>query len=200
MLKVGLTGGIGSGKSSVARRLAAHGALVIDADAIAREVVEPGTPALAEIVAEFGDQVLTPEGRLDRARLGEIVFADETKLARLNAIVHPRVEERTQELMAQAKEGTIVVYDVPLLVENNLADQYDVVIVVDVPVHTQVERVTANRGMPEEQVRARINAQASREQRRAVADIIIDNSGTEEELDARVAEVWEELQRRLHSR
>ncbi len=103
MLKVGLTGGIGSGKSSVARRLAAHGALVIDADAIAREVVEPGTPALAEIVAEFGDQVLTPEGRLDRARLGEIVFADETKLARLNAIVHPRVGERTQELMAQAK-------------------------------------------------------------------------------------------------
>ncbi|GAA3976591.1 dephospho-CoA kinase [Thermobifida alba] len=197
MLKVGLTGGIGSGKSSVARRLAEYGALVIDADAIAREVVEPGTEALAEIVAEFGEQVLTPEGRLDRPKLGEIVFADEARLARLNAIVHPRVGQRTQELMERAEEGTVVVYDVPLLVENGLADLYDVVVVVDVPVRTQVERVTATRGMPEEQVRARIRAQATREQRRAVADILIDNSGSEQELDVRVAEVWEELQRRL---
>ncbi|UPT23292.1 dephospho-CoA kinase [Thermobifida alba] len=194
---MGLTGGIGSGKSSVARRLAEYGALVIDADAIAREVVEPGTEALAEIVAEFGEQVLTPEGRLDRPKLGEIVFADEARLARLNAIVHPRVGQRTQELMERAEEGTVVVYDVPLLVENGLADLYDVVVVVDVPVRTQVERVTATRGMPEEQVRARIRAQATREQRRAVADILIDNSGSEQELDVRVAEVWEELQRRL---
>ncbi len=199
MLKVGLTGGIGSGKSSVARRLAEYGALVIDADAIAREVVEPGTDALAEIVAEFGEQVLTPDGRLDRPKLGEIVFADEDRLARLNAIVHPRVGQRTQELMERAEEGTVVVYDVPLLVENGLADLYDVVVVVDVPVRTQVERVTATRGMPEEQVRARIRAQATREQRRAVADILIDNSGSEQELDARVAEVWEELQRRLRT-
>ncbi|WP_198156421.1 dephospho-CoA kinase [Thermobifida cellulosilytica] len=196
MLTVGLTGGIGSGKSSVARRLAEYGALVIDADAVAREVVEPGTPALAEIVAEFGEQVLTPDGRLDRPKLGAIVFADEAKLARLNEIVHPRVGQRTQELMERAGEGTIVVYDVPLLVENGLADRYDVVVVVDVPVETQVERVVANRGMPADQVRARIRAQADREQRRAVADIVIDNSGTEQELDARVAEVWQELQRR----
>ncbi|KUP98571.1 dephospho-CoA kinase [Thermobifida cellulosilytica TB100] len=193
---MGLTGGIGSGKSSVARRLAEYGALVIDADAVAREVVEPGTPALAEIVAEFGEQVLTPDGRLDRPKLGAIVFADEAKLARLNEIVHPRVGQRTQELMERAGEGTIVVYDVPLLVENGLADRYDVVVVVDVPVETQVERVVANRGMPADQVRARIRAQADREQRRAVADIVIDNSGTEQELDARVAEVWQELQRR----
>jgi len=196
MLTVGLTGGIGSGKSSVARRLAEYGALVIDADAVAREVVEPGTPALAEIVAEFGEQVLTPDGRLDRPKLGAIVFADEAKLSRLNEIVHPRVGQRTQELMERAGEGTIVVYDVPLLVENGLADRYDVVVVVDVPVETQVERVVANRGMPADQVRARIRAQADREQRRAVADIVIDNSGTEQELDARVAEVWQELQRR----
>ncbi|MEY9212896.1 dephospho-CoA kinase [Thermobifida halotolerans] len=196
MLKVGLTGGIGSGKSSVARRLAERGALVIDADAIAREVVEPGTPALAEIVAEFGEQVLTPDGALDRPRLGETVFADEAKLARLNAIVHPRVGERTRELTERAGEGTIVVYDVPLLVENGLADLYDVVVVVDTPVETQVERVVANRGMPEEQVRARIRAQADREERRSVADIVVDNSGSEQDLDARVAEVWAELQRR----
>ncbi|MDA8369868.1 MAG: dephospho-CoA kinase [Nocardiopsaceae bacterium] len=200
MLKVGLTGGIGSGKSSVARRLSERGALVIDADAIAREVVEPGTSGLAEIVAEFSEDVLTPEGALDRPRLGEIVFADEAKLARLNAIVHPRVGARTEELMRRADEGTIVVYDVPLLVENGLTELYDLVIVVDTPVETQVERVVANRGMPEDQVRARIKVQATRKERLAAADFVIDNSGSPKALDARVAEVWAELKRRAATR
>ncbi|TDQ48546.1 dephospho-CoA kinase [Actinorugispora endophytica] len=196
MLKVGLTGGIGAGKSAVSRRLAELGALVIDADRIARDVVEPGTPALAEIVAEFGGKVLTAEGALDRPRLGEIVFADEAALAALNAIVHPRVGERTRELTDRAADDAIVVYDVPLLVENGLAGLYDAVVVVDVPVEVQVERVTADRGMPEEQVRARIRAQATREERLAAADVVVDNSGTEADLDARVAEVWAELERR----
>ncbi|GAB3205981.1 dephospho-CoA kinase [Marinactinospora thermotolerans] len=199
MLRVGLTGGIGSGKSEVARRLAERGAVVIDADRIAREVVEPGTDGLAEVVAEFGEGVLTPEGRLDRPRLGEIVFADEDRLARLNAIVHPRVAARTEELMAAAPRDAVVVYDVPLLVENGLADLYDVVVVVDAPVETRIERVVTNRGMPEEQARARVRAQASREQRLAVADLVIDNSGGVAELEERVARVWEELRRRAET-
>ncbi|WP_181874265.1 dephospho-CoA kinase [Marinitenerispora sediminis] len=190
MLRVGLTGGIGSGKTEVARRLAERGAVVIDADRLAREVVEPGTAGLAAVVAEFGADVLAPDGRLDRARLGEIVFADADRLARLNAIVHPRVAERTAELMAAAPEDAIVVYDVPLLVENDLGREYDVVVVVDAPDDLRVGRVVANRGMGEEQARARIRAQASREERLAAADVVVDNSGTVADLDARVAEVW----------
>ena len=195
MLKVGLTGGIGSGKSAVAAELAAHGAVVIDADAIAREVVEPGTPGLAAVVDEFGEEVLTPEGRLDRARLGEIVFADEERLARLNAIVHPLVGERSARLMEEAEaSGTkVVVYDVPLLVENDLGSLYDVVVVVDAPDEVRVERVATGRGMPRDQVWARIRAQADRKTRLAAADLVIDNSGTFEELRKRVAEVWREL-------
>ncbi|RCV51666.1 dephospho-CoA kinase [Marinitenerispora sediminis] len=187
---MGLTGGIGSGKTEVARRLAERGAVVIDADRLAREVVEPGTAGLAAVVAEFGADVLAPDGRLDRARLGEIVFADADRLARLNAIVHPRVAERTAELMAAAPEDAIVVYDVPLLVENDLGREYDVVVVVDAPDDLRVGRVVANRGMGEEQARARIRAQASREERLAAADVVVDNSGTVADLDARVAEVW----------
>ncbi|WP_116245242.1 dephospho-CoA kinase [Nocardiopsis sp. FIRDI 009] len=195
MLTVGLTGGIGSGKSAVSAELERLGATVIDADAIAREVVEPGTEGLAEVVEEFGEEVLTPEGRLDRARLGEIVFADEERLARLNAIVHPRVGERSAELMERARESgaRVVVYDVPLLVENDLGSLYDVVVVVDAPDETRVERVAADRGMPREQVWARIRAQADREARLAAADLVVDNSGTREELSARVAELWKEL-------
>jgi dephospho-CoA kinase len=195
MLKVGLTGGIGSGKSAVSAALSSYGAVVIDADAIAREVVEPGTPGLAEVVAEFGDGVLTPEGRLDRPRLGEIVFADEDRLASLNAIVHPRVAERSGQLMeeALASEAKVVVYDVPLLVENGLESLYDVVVVVDTPDEVRVERVARNRGMPREQVRARIDAQADRATRLASADLVVDNSGTREELAERVAELWREL-------
>lgn len=193
---MGLTGGIGSGKSEVARLLTGHGAVVIDADQIAREVVEPGMPALDEIVAEFGTDVLTTEGTLDRPRLGEIVFADDDRLARLNQIVHPRVGKRTTELMERAPADAVVVYDVPLLVESELQAMYDVVVVVDIPERTQVERVRTNRDMPEEQARSRIRAQATREQRRAVADIVIDNSGSREELRRRVGEVWEQLSKR----
>ena len=198
MLKVGLTGGIGSGKSAVSSALSSYGAVVIDADAIAREVVEPGTPGLAEVVAEFGEGVLTPEGRLDRPRLGEIVFADETRLAGLNAIVHPRVAERSGQLMeeALASDAKVVVYDVPLLVENGLESLYDVVVVVDTPDDIRVERVSRDRGMPREQVRARIDAQADRETRLAAADLVVDNSGTREDLAARVADLWRELLRR----
>ncbi|MBB4931049.1 dephospho-CoA kinase [Lipingzhangella halophila] len=196
MLRVGLTGGIGSGKSEVSRLLSGYGALVIDADQIAREVVEPGTPALAEIAAEFGTGVLTPEGALDRPKLGEIVFADKKRLERLNGIVHPRVGERTAELMEQAPDDAIVVYDVPLLVENGLGSMYDVVVVVDAPEDVQVERVVSNRDMSREQARARVRAQATREQRRAVADIVIDNSGDLENLSRQVVDVWEELRKR----
>ncbi|MEU1898673.1 dephospho-CoA kinase [Nocardiopsis dassonvillei] len=195
MLTVGLTGGIGSGKSAVAAELAAYGATVVDADAIAREVVEPGTPGLEAVVAEFGDRVLTPDGRLDRPRLGEIVFADEASLARLNAIVHPLVGERSAQLMEEAVASgvEVVVYDVPLLVENGLGPLYDVVVVVDAPDEVRVERVTANRGMPREQVEARIRAQADRDTRLAAADLVVDNSGTREELTERVAQLWREL-------
>ncbi|MFD0772683.1 dephospho-CoA kinase [Streptomonospora algeriensis] len=196
MLRVGLTGGIGSGKSAVARRLEGHGALIVDADRISREVVEPGTSGLEEIVAEFGEDVLTEEGRLDRPKLGGIVFSDTAKLAKLNAIVHPRVGARTEELMKGASAEAVVVYDVPLLVENDLGGLYDVVVVVDVPEEEQVARVVHNRGMDPDQVRARIRAQATRERRRAAADIVIDNSGTPEDLDTRVAEVWQQLRTR----
>ncbi|MEV5575094.1 dephospho-CoA kinase [Spirillospora sp. NPDC052269] len=196
MLKVGLTGGIGAGKSEVSRRLAERGAVVIDADRIAREVVEPGTPGLAAVVDEFGPEVLTADGRMDREKVGGIVFADPDRLAALNGIVHPLVGERMQELMDVAPDDAIVVYDVPLLAENNLAAMYDVVIVVDAPVELQVERLLTNRGMTEDAARARIAAQATREQRRAVADHVIDNSGSMDELDARITEIWADLTRR----
>ncbi|MBG6088492.1 dephospho-CoA kinase [Actinomadura viridis] len=196
MLKVGLTGGIGSGKSEVSARLRARGAVIIDADRIAREVVEPGTPGLAAVVAEFGEGVLLPGGGLDRERVGSIVFADRDRLAALNAIVHPLVGERMQELMDAAPAGAIVVYDVPLLAENGLAGMYDVVVVVDVPVEVQLDRLTSRRGMTEEDARARIAAQAAREERRAVADHVIDNSGSLDDLQARVDALWEDLVRR----
>ncbi|WP_017572740.1 dephospho-CoA kinase [Nocardiopsis halotolerans] len=198
MLKVGLTGGIGSGKSAVSAELAAYGATVIDADALAREVVEPGTPGLDAVVAEFGEKVLTPDGRLDRPRLGEIVFADEDSLARLNAIVHPLVGERGDQLMEEAVASgvEVMVYDVPLLVENGLGPLYDVVVVVDAPDEVRVERVSVNRGMPREQVRDRIRAQVDRETRLAAADLVVDNSGTREQLGDRVAQLWRELLKR----
>jgi len=195
-LRVGLTGGIGSGKSEVSARLAARGALIIDADKIAREVVAPGTPGLAAVVAEFGEEVLLPDGSMDREKVGSIVFADAERRAALNAIVHPLVGQRMEELVAAAPRDAIVVYDVPLLVENGLAEMYDVVVVVDVPVQTQIERLTTRRGMSESDARARIAAQASREQRLAVADHVIDNSGTLQELEERVEALWAELTER----
>ncbi|MFC4051572.1 dephospho-CoA kinase [Actinomadura syzygii] len=195
MLKVGLTGGIGSGKSEVSALLRARGAVVIDADRIAREVVEPGTPGLAAVVAEFGEDVLLPSGGLDRERLGRIVFADPERLAALNAIVHPLVGERTEELMAAAPAGAVVVYDVPLLAENGLASMYDEVVVVDAPEEVRLDRLVARRGMTEEDARARMANQASPEERRAVATRLIDNSGTLDDLKKQVDALWESLTR-----
>ena len=199
MLRVGLTGGIGSGKSEVSRRLAGHGAVLIDADVAARKVVEPGSPGLARVAGAFGDGVLRPDGSLNRERLGEIVFADPGLRAKLNEIVHPLVREWMQEAeraAVQADGAAIVVHDVPLLAESRGKAGFDVVIVVDAPPGLQVQRLVSLRGMPEDQARARLAAQASREQRLAVADIVIDNSGSLADLDRRVAEVWAELQRR----
>ncbi|MCK8679080.1 dephospho-CoA kinase [Streptomyces lichenis] len=196
MLKVGLTGGIGAGKSEVSRLLVSYGAVLVDADLIAREVVEPGTPGLAAVVAEFGPEVLTEEGALDRPRLGAVVFADADRLAALNAIVHPLVRDRTAELEAAAGPGAVVVNDVPLLAENGLAPLYDLVIVVDARPETQLDRLVRLRGMTEEDARARMAAQADRGQRLAVADIVIDNDGPREALEPQVRKVWTELAER----
>jgi dephospho-CoA kinase len=200
MLKVGLTGGIGSGKSTVSARLAELGAVVLDADKAARAVVERGTPGLAAITADFGPGVLAADGSLDRARLAEIVFADEAALARLNAITHPLIHEyiraAEEDAVRSGGDGVVLVHDVALLAEWGRAKEFDLVIVVDVPTETQLERLTGQRGMAEEQARARMAAQASREQRLAVADIVIDNSGSREDLDRRVSEVWADLQAR----
>ncbi|MEU6861896.1 dephospho-CoA kinase [Streptomyces sp. NPDC046876] len=193
MLRVGLTGGIGAGKSEVSRLLAGYGAVVVDSDRIAREVVEPGTPGLAAVVEAFGESVLTPEGTLDRPRLGSIVFADQDRLKTLNAIVHPLVRARSAELEAAAGDDAIVVHDVPLLAENGLAPLYDLVVVVDAAPQTQLARLTALRGMPEEEARARMAAQATREQRLAVATLVIDNDGPLEALEPQVRTVWKEL-------
>lgn len=196
MLKVGLTGGIGAGKSEVSRLLVGHGAVLVDADRIAREVVEPGTPGLAAVVEEFGPGILTPQGTLDRPALGAIVFADPDRLAALNAIVHPLVRDRSAELEKAAGQDSVVVHDVPLLTENGLAPLYDLVVVVDAAPETQLDRLVRLRGMTEADARARMAAQATREQRRAVADLVIDNDGPVEELTDRVRAVWAELMRR----
>jgi len=196
VLRVGLTGGIGAGKSEVSARLAAQGAVVIDADAIAREVVEPGTEGLAEVVGAFGPEVLLPDGRLDRPRLGEIVFADPELRGKLNEIVHPRVGARMAELEREAGPASIVVHDVPLIAESGRTDAYDLVVVVDVPPRVQMDRLVRRRGMTREQAEARMAAQASREQRLAIADIVIDNSGSLTELDRQVGDLWSELRRR----
>jgi len=196
VLRVGLTGGIGSGKSEVSKRLAAQGAVIIDADAIARQVVAPGTDGLAEVVEAFGRQILRADGELDRPRLGDIVFADPALRVKLNAIVHPRVGARMAELERDAGPGAIVVHDVPLIAENGMAGGYDLVVVVDVPPRIQVERLVRYRGMTRGQAQARMAAQASREQRLAIAGIVIDNSGSLAELDRQVGDLWAELRRR----
>jgi len=199
MLKVGLTGGIGSGKSEVAKRLSARGALVIDADLIAREVVEPGTAGLARVVATFGDEVVREDGSLNRERLGAIVFSDPDRLAALNAIVHPLVAERVADLQERATGKAIMVYDVPLLAENKLASMYDVVIVVDADDQTRLERLAKYRNMSEEDAKARMAAQATREDRLAIADLVIPNDGSIEDLDAHVDKIWTNLTHRLTS-
>jgi len=196
VLRVGLTGGIGAGKSEVSRRLASYGAVVIDADAVAREVVAPGTPGLAEVAQAFGPQVLRSDGTLDRDRLGELVFADESLRMKLNAIVHPRVGARMAELERQAGDVPVIVHDVPLLAENHLAGGFDEVVVVDVPPRIQAERLARQRGMSRAQAEARMRAQASRAQRLAIASIVVDNSGSLAELDREVGDLWAELRRR----
>ncbi len=196
---VGLTGGIGAGKSVVAARLAAHGALVIDADRLAREVVAPGTGGLAEVIAAFGPEVLGPDGALDRAALGRIVFADPQARQRLEAIVHPRVRARTAELVAGAPAGTVVVNDVPLLVETGIAGTFEVVVVVLASAETRLRRLVQGRGMRPEEARARMAAQASDAQRRAVATYVIDNDGTLDEVNAAVNRLWETLSARASS-
>ncbi|MCQ4081449.1 dephospho-CoA kinase [Streptomyces sp. RB6PN25] len=196
MLSVGLTGGIGSGKSTVSELFASYGALVIDADRIAREVVEFGTPGLAAVVAEFGDDVLRADGTLDRPKLGAIVFGDRARLQALNAIVHPLVGRRSAELEAQAGPDDVVIHDVPLLAENGLAPLYDVVVVVDAAPQTQLDRLVRLRGMDTDEARSRMAAQATREQRLAVADLVIDNDGPLDALEPQVRKVWEQLRER----
>ncbi|WP_405559311.1 dephospho-CoA kinase [Streptomyces canus] len=199
MLKVGLTGGIGAGKSEVSRLLVEHGAVLIDADRIAREVVAPGTPGLAAVVEAFGEDVLAEDGALDRPKLGSIVFADPDRLAVLNSIVHPLVGARSRELESAAAEDAVVVHDVPLLAENALAPLYDLVVVVDASPETQLDRLVRLRGMAEQDARARMAAQATREKRLEIADVVIDNDVPLEELRRRVQEVWGDLVRRARA-
>lgn len=194
MLSIGLTGGIGSGKSTVAARLAELGAVVIDSDRLAREVVEVGTQGLARVTERFGAGVLAPDGSLDRPRLGQLVFSDPAALADLNAIVHPLVRARSDELTVQALAAGVaaVVHDIPLLVENGLAANFDKVVVVETPLELRLQRL-AGRGLDAETARARIAVQATDEQRRAVADLVLDNSGSVADLRSQVDAAWEGL-------
>ncbi len=192
-MRVGLTGGVASGKSSVSGILRELGAVVIDADQLAREVVAKGTPGLERVVEAFGPDVLTADGDLDRPRVGAIVFADEDQRRVLESIVHPLVFERIVALEEAASEDDVVVHDIPLLAESGRADTFDAVIVVDAPTDVQIERMVRDRGWTREEAEARIAAQASREDRRAIATYAIDNTGTLEDLEARVREVWDEL-------
>ena len=192
-MRVGLTGGIASGKSTVAAMLVELGAVLIDGDALARDVVARGTPGLAQVVAEFGSELLTPEGDLDRAALGRIVFSDEAARRRLEAITHPLIFERYAELEASAPPGALVVHDIPLLAESGRADTFDEVIVVDVPAQVQIERMVRDRGWTREEAEARIAAQATRTDRLAIATYVVDNTGTLDELRAQVAAVHARL-------
>lgn len=191
-MQIGLTGGIGAGKTVVARRFAELGALVVDADALARDVVAAGTPGLAAVVAEFGPGVLRPDGELDRPALGRLVFGDEAARARLNTIVHPLVRRRAIELIAAAPPGSVVVQDVPLLVETGQAGRFDLVVVVEAPAEVRTERLARDRGMSADEVRSRMAAQASDAERRAVADVLLVNDGSPDELRAQVDRVWGE--------
>ena len=191
MLRIGLTGGIASGKSTVAGRLAARGAAIIDADVLAREVVEPGTPALAAIVERFGSAVLDGSD-LDRARLGALVFADPAARRALEQIVHPAVRSRADELERQTA-ARFVVHVIPLLVETGQQDSFDVCVVVDIDPETQLRRLMARSGLAEPDARARIAAQVERDTRRAAADFVIDNSGEPTDLDAQIETLWSKL-------
>ena len=197
MLRVGLSGGIGSGKSTVARALARRGAIVIDADAIAREVVEPGEPALAAVVERFGPEVLDSAGRLDRPKLAALVFDDAAARADLNAIVHPRVAAETARRIAAAPSDAVVVIDVPLLVEAARSG-YDAVVIVEAPEEVRLERLVA-RGMSPDDARRRMAAQASDAERRKVADVILDNAGSEDDLERQIDALWVQLTASLRS-
>lgn len=190
-----MTGGIGSGKSAVSARLRERGAVVIDSDLLAREVVARGTDGLAEVVEAFG-AVLTAEGELDRPAVGRIVFGDEVARRKLEAIIHPRVRARAAEIEAEVPAGSVVVHDIPLLVETGQGDKFDLVLVVDVPPEVQLERLSRDRGMTDEEAKARIASQATREQRLAVADLVVDNSGSLADLDRRIDELWPGLAER----
>jgi dephospho-CoA kinase len=192
-VRVGLTGGIASGKSTVAAALSELGAVLIDADVLAREVVARGTPGLEAVVAEFGEDLLGPDGELDRPAMGRLVFGDAAARKRLEAIVHPLVFERIVELEQGAPADAVVVHDIPLLAENGRGGDFDAVIVVDAPHEVQVERMTRDRGWTVEEAESRIAAQASREERRAIATHVIENTGTREDLRKRVAEVFAEV-------
>ncbi|GAA4824918.1 dephospho-CoA kinase [Actinomycetospora corticicola] len=190
MLRVGLTGGIGAGKSTVASELASLGAVIVDSDKIAREVVEPGTDGLAAVVEAFGPDVLDDDGALDRPALGRIVFADDEARARLNGILHPRIGARTGDLVAAAPSDAVLVHDVPLLVENGMEAAFALVVVVDAPEDVRVERLGRTRDMSAEDARSRIRAQATTDARRAAADVWIDNVGSEDEVRAGVRALW----------
>jgi dephospho-CoA kinase len=192
MLRVALTGGIGSGKSTVSAMLAERGAVVIDSDVLARQVVALGTPGLAAVVAEFGPDIVTTGGELDRPALGRLVFEDAAARSRLEAIIHPLVRERAEQIEADAT-GDVVVQDIPLLVETGQQGRFDAVVVVDVPPEVQVERLIRQRGMSAPEAQGRIAAQASREQRLAVADHVVGNDGTLDELRVAVGELWQKL-------
>ena len=191
--RIALTGGIASGKTAVARMLEDKGAVLIDADVLSREAVAPGTRGLAAIVDRFGGIVLRPDGSLDRAKLGQIVFGDEHARADLNAIVHPAVRVRAAELQLQADPDAVVIQVIPLLVETGQAEDFDLVIVVDCDEQVQIQRLVQRDGFTRSEARSRLRAQASRAQRNAVADVIVDNSGTLDELRPRVDELWRRL-------
>lgn len=195
-MRVGLTGGIASGKSAVSAVLADLGAVIIDADLLAREVVAQGTPGLQRVVEEFGPGVLTPEGDLDRPAMARLVFDDESARKRLEAIVHPLVFERIVALEQAAGPDDVVVHDIPLLAESGRGDTFDAVIVVETPRETQIERMMRDRGMSAEDAAARIDAQATPEQRRAIATYVVDNTGSLDDLRARVGEIYAELRER----
>ncbi|MDT3438309.1 MULTISPECIES: dephospho-CoA kinase [unclassified Pseudofrankia] len=189
---MGLTGGIGSGKSAVSARLAEHGAVVVDADKLARDVVAPGTPGLTAVAEAFGPGVLRPDGSLDRAALGQIVFADPAARRRLEGITHPLIRDETARRFAAPPPDAVVVHDIPLLVEAGMGKGYDLVVVVEAPRELRLERL-AGRGLPRDQAEARMATQADDAARRAVADVLLDNSGTLAGLHAQVDALWHDL-------
>lgn len=190
MLRIGLTGGIGAGKSALSSTFAGYGGIIVDGDVIAREVVQPGTDGLASLVEVFGDDILLPDGSLDRPALAAKAFRDDDARQKLNGIVHPLVGKRRAEIIAEVADDAVVVEDIPLLVESGMAPLFPLVVVVHADVEVRVRRLVEQRGMAEEDARARIAAQADDEQRRAVADIWLDNSGSPEDLVQRAHDVW----------